>query len=130
MTTTLEWNARAVGWLRDAVDRCNLNHVPQSVKKIIKTGAWRARYEHLRIFKFETFSDFITKPFVEGGCGWKPELVEGLLQKADDPEALKLWHEAMRADDAREVNAEDLANKREVGRPPKQTEILDDKKDV
>src|SRR5262245_19978180 len=106
MPTSLEWNARAVQWLRNAVNNCNLNHVPETVKKIIETGAWRERYENMRLWRFEKFSDFITRDPVQGGCGWKPELVEGLLLKAENQEVLGLWHRAMQGEQAQQLNAQ------------------------
>jgi hypothetical protein len=106
-----KFNRRIVERLRAAIVDCNLNHVPQAVRRVIQTGAWRERVEVNLHWKFDKFCDFITASPVEGGMGWKPELVEGLLQKAEDRDALKLWQEAIRADDARERDAQDQANK-------------------
>jgi len=91
----LDHNNRLVERLRTAVVNCNLNHVPQAVRRVIETGAWRDRWFVNIEWKFDSFADFITASPVDGGMGWKPELVEGLLQKAGDDDALVAWRKAM-----------------------------------
>jgi hypothetical protein len=88
-------NGRTVQRLFVAVVECNLHHVPYMLRRVIETGAWRERMWMSRPWKFETFSDFITKSLPEGGMGWKPELVEGLLLKAGDDDVLVMWREMM-----------------------------------
>jgi hypothetical protein len=113
------FNRRIVERLRTAVVGCNLNHVPQTLRRVLETGAWRERWEVNIHWKFDKFRDFITASPVDGGMGWKPKLVEGLLLKAEDPDALELWYKAMRADDAHELDAQDQANVRPAHRPAK-----------
>jgi hypothetical protein len=88
-------NREIVERLRGAVVNCNLNHVPQAVRRVIETKAWRERYDFNLHYEFKLFSDFITQSPVKGGMGWKPELVEGLLLKAGDVDALTMWREAI-----------------------------------
>ena len=65
----------------------NLESVPGLVRRVIETGAWREREQRGRVFKHETFLDFITtKPLA--GCGWSPEKVATLLKGHPDIEAL------------------------------------------
>jgi hypothetical protein len=88
-------SGRIVADLRSAIVRCNLNQVPEAVRRAIESGAWRERLEFQQIYKFDRFVDFISKSPVDGGMGWKPDLVDGLLQKAGDVEVLTMWREAM-----------------------------------
>jgi hypothetical protein len=89
-------NASVVKSLRSAVEFCNINHVPQTIREVLKTGAWAERYEMMRVFTFKSFPDFITKPVREGGCGWNPPSnVEALLDKSGDIEAQAMFREAM-----------------------------------
>jgi len=88
-------NTDVVNSLRSAVQFCNINHVPQAVRKVLETGAWMERYEFMRVFKFERFVDFITKPVLEGGCGWESSNVEALLTKSGDIEVQAMFREAM-----------------------------------
>jgi hypothetical protein len=89
------YNRTVVERLRAAVVDCNLNHVPQAVRRVIETEAWRERWDVNLHWTFDTFADFITTSPVNGGMGWKPELVEGLLLKAGDDDALVAWQDAM-----------------------------------
>jgi hypothetical protein len=83
--------------MRDAVDQCNLSSVPRAVKWVIEKRSWRERYEHMRVWRFDRFADFITAKIVDGGCGWEPQLVEGLLAKSGDIDAIAMFRKAMTA---------------------------------
>jgi hypothetical protein len=89
-------NANIVGRFRTAVAQCDLNlhSVPQKVRRLIETSAWRDRREHTLTWKFEKFSEFVTASPVKGGMGLKIEFVEALLQKSGDADALTMWREA------------------------------------
>jgi hypothetical protein len=111
-------NAKIVDRMFHAVVNCNLNHVPQTVRRVIETEAWRAfLVGGVLVVRFERFSDFITTDGAKSGCGWKPELVEGLLQKSEDQEVLAMWHKAMSADDARDVVKQSQDTQRPAHRP-------------
>ena len=58
-------NNRLVERLRAAVVDCNLNHVPQAVRRVIDTGAWQRRWFVNIEWKFDTFAEFITTSPVE-----------------------------------------------------------------
>src|SRR4029077_9630702 len=89
-------NTSAVKNLRSAVEFCNIDGVPQAVREVLRTGAWAKRYDMMRIFEFERFSDFIIKPVREGGCGWNPPSnIEALLAKSGDIEAQAMFRQAM-----------------------------------
>lgn len=80
---------------RWAIDACNLTSIPPLIRRVLESGAWRKRYEYRRTIIFDRFSDFITKPVEEGGCGWDANSVEALISQSKDVEALTLWREAM-----------------------------------
>lgn len=75
-----------------AVDHCSINSIPKIVREIIRSGAWQKRHYRNHTYEHDRFLDFIITP-PHAGCGWKPELVEGLLQKAGDDEVLVMWRE-------------------------------------
>lgn len=112
-------NTRAVQNFRRAIEFCTLPHVPQTTRQVLSTQAWRDRFEMGRRIQFDSFLEFVTQSPAKGGCGLKPENVTVLLRKADDPEVLNMWLQAIRAKDAQEIEAKDQANLRPVGRPPK-----------
>lgn len=118
-------NASIVKGLRSAVDFCNINHVPKTVREVLRTGAWAQRYELMHVFQFEHFIDFITADRDHGGCGWTPDTVRLLLLKAGDPEALEMWDRAVRAKEAAiaDAKAPDL---QEAHRPKKPDTKTDD----
>lgn len=68
-----------------------LKNIPQIVRTVIETEAWRERDVDGRIIKHDRFIDFITaKP--REGCGWPPEKVEALIK--DDAAVLAMWQQA------------------------------------
>lgn len=70
-----------------------LKNIPQIVRTVIETEAWRERDVDGRIIKHDRFIDFITaKP--REGCGWPPEKVEALIK--DDAETLTLWRQSLK----------------------------------
>jgi hypothetical protein len=100
--TNLSENTRVVQQFRRAVDFCTLNHVPQTTREVLTTGAWRERFEMGRRIQFDSFVDFITAPTSKGGCGWEPNKVTELLRKSGDDEACRMWETAIKA---REIDA-------------------------
>jgi len=116
-------NTTVVQRFKRAVEDCTLPHVPQMIREILETGAWRERYELGKIIRFDDFTEFVTgkKP---AGCGWDPEIVTTLLLKAEDTEALKLWQKAIRAKVANEIEEKDRANESQQG---KRTDLVDNK---
>jgi hypothetical protein len=107
--TNLSENTRVVQQFRRAVDFCTLNHVPQTPREVLTTGAWRERFEMGRRIQFDSFVDFITAPTSKGGCGWEPDKVTELLRKSGDDEAFRMWEAAIKA---REIDAKDRKNAR------------------
>lgn len=71
-----------------------LSSLPQIVKTVIETEAWRERQDGERVYRHETFRDFITAP-PRSGCGWPLDKVEKLIK--DDPETLAMWRKAVTA---------------------------------
>jgi hypothetical protein len=88
-----------------AVNRCTLPHVPQATRRLIETGHWRERFEFGRVIKFDDFVTFITADTGKAGCGLNLDKVTELLRKAEDEETLQMWLQAIRAKEARELNA-------------------------
>jgi len=121
----LAWLGRDVAAMQSAVEQCNLNHVPETIRKVLESGAWREFWMHT-LYRFGSFAEFITTSKRDGGCGWRPDYVMALLEKSGDRETLKMFKQALREQQAQKVNAEDRANQRPVGRPK---EIIDNKKD-
>jgi hypothetical protein len=107
--------------LRESINQCNLHHVPQMVREVITNEYWRERFEH-RVWKFNSFADFITKPFHEGGCDWPREKVEELLEKSGDRDVLRMFRGAM---DAQALDA-NVPNLKEPHRPKKSDNTKND----
>ena len=105
--------------MQESIIHCNLNHVPQSIRRVLDTGCWRERFsfETQQIWKFNSFAEFLTKPLGQGGCDFTREQVEKLLVKADDSEVLRMFRAAM---DAQELNARTPDLKAHGGKRQKQ----------
>lgn len=87
---------RAVATFRSSVKGCNLKHIPAYTKDVLKRDAWRLFKFNNILFKNETFSEFLLSPPAKG-CGFDSvEMVEALLKKAGDEDALKLFRSAVK----------------------------------
>jgi len=64
-----------------------LEHVPHIVKTVLITEAWRERQDGERVYKHESFRDFIEAD-PRSGCGWVVEKVRPLLKGDTDAEAM------------------------------------------
>ena len=115
MKPLLSDHTRTVRDFVEAVTRCTLPHVPQTTKRLIKSGHWSERFEGGRIIKFDDFPTFITTGADKGGIGIDPDKVKDLLVKAGDQEALEMWFKAMRAKDAQSVATASQETQRPIG---------------
>lgn len=87
---------RAVATFRYSVKECSLKHIPAYTKDVLKRDAWRLFKFNNILFKNETFSEFLLSPPAKG-CGFDSvEMVEALLKKAGDEDALKLFRSAVK----------------------------------
>jgi hypothetical protein len=91
----LNWLGHDVEAMRRAVEMCNLNHVPQAVRKVIETEAWREFWLNMKLYEFKSFRELITTSKHEGGCGWEPKYVEALVKKSGDVDALRMYRAAI-----------------------------------
>lgn len=93
MDVSLSDKGLIVESLWQAVDGAvnDLAVVPDLVRRVIETDAWRERTQRGKTYRNDRFLDFITTT-PPAGCGWPPEKVEALLK--DDAEALALWRDA------------------------------------
>jgi hypothetical protein len=73
-----------------------VNHLPETVRRVIETEAWRQRSYGRRIYEHASFADFITAA-APAGCGWKLADVQALIK---DKETLAIWRKAI-GDDKR-----------------------------
>lgn len=92
----LAWLGRDVAAMQSAVEQCNLNHVPETIRKVLESGAWREFWMHT-LYRFSSFREFITTSKRDGGCGWEPKYVEALLKKSGDVDTLAAYRRAMKA---------------------------------
>jgi hypothetical protein len=90
----LSWLGRDVAAMQSSVDQCNLNHVPETVRRVLESEAWREFWRNTLI-RFSSFREFITTSKRDGGCGWKPDYVEALLKKSGDKEVLVMYRNAI-----------------------------------
>lgn len=102
----LAGNTDVVLSFRRAIQFCTLPHVPQSTRRLLHTEAWRERFEAGRVIKFDNFVEFVTKDPSKGGCGLETEAVTALLKKAGDDDTLDLWLTAIRAKNAKAIDAD------------------------
>jgi hypothetical protein len=107
---TLSSNTEVSHSWKRAVNGCNLKDVPYTLRRLLATSAWRERYECSQIWRFDYLYDYITTKSPRG-CGWEPEVVEALLEKAGDAEALEMFRKEMRGKEGREADAEDRTAK-------------------
>jgi hypothetical protein len=105
---SMEINSREKGSLVEslwhAVSDANgsMSNVPGLVRRVIETEAWREREYRGKTYQHPNLLSFITsKPLA--GCGWEPEVVEALLEKAGDAEALEIFRKEMRGKEMREA---------------------------
>ena len=71
-----------------------LSSLPRIVKTVIETESWRERQDGDRVYRHDTFRQFIeSEP--RAGCGWPIDKVERLL--ADDPDVLRMYRQATTA---------------------------------
>jgi hypothetical protein len=105
-------HTRTVQRFIEAVTRCTLPHVPQITRQLITSRHWASRFEYGRIIEFQDFAAFITGAPGTGGCNLDPALIEDLLRKSDDLEALAMFRGAMKA---QAIDAEQRANQRAPG---------------
>lgn len=71
-----------------------LKHFPGLLKKIIKYKAWERRVSKGKVIELSSLRELITEKPVRG-WGEDPKKVEAVIK--DDPEALSLFREAMKA---------------------------------
>jgi hypothetical protein len=77
----------------------------------------RRDHECSQIWRFDYLYDYITAKGPKG-CGWEPEVVEALLEKAGDAEALDMFRKEMRGKEGRELDAK-TPDLKEPHRPKK-----------
>ena len=115
----LGWLGHDVNAMRSAVETCNLNHVPQAVRKVLENEAWREFWLNMKMYQFKSFREFITTSRHEGGCGWEPKYVEALVKKSGDKDTLGKFRRAItrkrggdqKSEDAR-INRSNTTNDR------------------
>lgn len=78
----------------------SLRNFPGLLRRVIETRAWECRRTHGKMIKLRSLRELITKDPLEG-WGEDPSKVEAVIR--DDPEALAMYREAMKA-----VNQHDL----------------------
>jgi hypothetical protein len=72
------FNERCVRSFREAVEKCNIQHVAGWLQEAIDQGWWRERYCYSNIVRCATFREFITGP-VPDGCGLDLERIPKIL---------------------------------------------------
>jgi hypothetical protein len=94
----LHHNGRAAQSLCFTVDRMMelIDLLPNALRRVIETEAWRERIDGSHIHEHASFKDFITAA-VPAGCGWKLADVQALIK---DKETLAIWRKAI-GDDKR-----------------------------
>jgi hypothetical protein len=120
----LAWLGRDVAAMQSSVDQCNLNHVPETVRRVLENEAWREFWRNT-LYRFDSFAEFITTSKRDGGCGWRSDYVEALLEKSGDHDTLEMFRKAMVAEHYLQIERRDQANKRPSHRP----RSVDNKKD-
>jgi hypothetical protein len=90
----LAWLGRDVAAMQSSIDSCNLNHVPETMRKVLENEAWREFWRNTLI-QFPSFREFIIASKRDGGCGWEPKYVEALLKKSGDVVVLGMYRKAM-----------------------------------